>query len=117
MQWRRNRTATRYAANDVGMVGLAGAANAAESVSLIWEATGTHVVVDPPVSLSDTAHRIEVCAGTPVSSTVTDTSGTPTNAAGGSLACNSAGCSPAGLQPARCRPGAVASEAVGALAR
>jgi hypothetical protein len=49
-------------------------------------------VIDP-TSLSDTADRIEVCAGTAVSSLVTDTTGTPTNAARGSLGCDSTGCS------------------------
>jgi len=49
-------------------------------------------IIDP-ASLGETAHRIEVCEGTSVSSVVTDASGTPTNTAGGSLACDAAGCS------------------------
>ncbi len=40
-----------------------------------------------------TAHRIPVCAGTTVSIEVTDSTGVPTNTAGGSLDCNAAGCS------------------------
>jgi len=49
-------------------------------------------IVDPG-SLGGTAHRIPVCAGTMVTSTVTDQTGTPTNKALGSLTCNSTGCS------------------------
>jgi uncharacterized cupin superfamily protein len=45
-----------------------------------------------PSKLSDTAHRIEVCAGTGVTSTVTDASGRPRNIAAGSLLCTSGGC-------------------------
>jgi hypothetical protein len=49
-------------------------------------------IIDPD-SLSDTAHRIEVCAGTRVTSSITDTSGSATNTAGGSLACTPGACS------------------------
>jgi hypothetical protein len=52
--------------------------------------TGNIVDPDP---LKDTAHRIPVCAGTVVNAVVTDSTGTPTNTAGGSLTCDSAGCS------------------------
>ena len=54
--------------------------------------TITGNIVDPG-SLGDTAHRIPVCAGTEVTAVVTDSTGTPTNTAGGSLTCDSAGCS------------------------
>jgi hypothetical protein len=49
-------------------------------------------IIDPS-SLGDTAHRIEVCAGTQVTAIVTDANGTPTNTARGSLSCDAAGCS------------------------
>ena len=49
-------------------------------------------IVDPG-SLGSTAHRIPVCAGTPVTIMVSDRTGIPTNTAGGSLSCDSAGCS------------------------
>jgi len=49
-------------------------------------------IVDPG-SLRETAHRIPVCAGTVVNVVVSDSTGTPTNSAGGSLSCDSAGCS------------------------
>jgi len=49
-------------------------------------------IVDPG-SLGGKAHRIPVCAGTMVTITITDQTGTPTNTALGSLSCNSAGCS------------------------
>ncbi len=55
----------------------------------------THLVagnIIDPGSLNSSAHRIEVCSGTLVTATVADTTGTPSNTAGGSLACNSAGC-------------------------
>jgi hypothetical protein len=48
-------------------------------------------IVDPG-SLGETAHRIEVCAGTEVQSGVTDTTGTPMNTASGSIGCSPAGC-------------------------
>ena len=48
-------------------------------------------IIDPG-SLGDTAHRIEVCAGTEVRAGVTDTTGTPVITASGSLACSSAAC-------------------------
>jgi hypothetical protein len=48
-------------------------------------------IIDPG-SLRETAHRVPVCAGTEVVSTVTDTTGTPTNTASGSLACTPGGC-------------------------
>ena len=54
------------------------------------EITG-HII--DPGSLRDTAHRIKVCAGTRVTSTVTDTTGRPTNTAAGGLLCTSGGCS------------------------
>ena len=38
-------------------------------------------------------NRLEVRAGTQVTSVVTDVTGTPTNTAGGSLGCDAAGCS------------------------
>lgn len=56
----------------------------------------THVITANIIdsgSLGDTAHRIKVCAGTLVTSVVTDTTGTPVNTAGGSLTCNATGCS------------------------
>ena len=46
-----------------------------------------------PGSLSETAHRITVCAGTEVTIAVSDSTGIPTNTAGGTLSCDSAGCS------------------------
>jgi hypothetical protein len=46
-----------------------------------------------PGSLRDTAHRIKVCAGTRVTSTVTDTTGSPTNTAAGGLLCTPGACS------------------------
>jgi hypothetical protein len=49
-------------------------------------------IIDPG-SLRDTAHRIEVCAGTQVTSTVTDTTGIPTNTAAGGLLCTPGACS------------------------
>jgi hypothetical protein len=49
-------------------------------------------IIDP-VSLGDTAHRIDVCAGTWVNVSITDTTGMPTNTADGSLSCNLTGCS------------------------
>lgn len=49
-------------------------------------------IIDPG-SLRDTAHRIEVCAGTRVTSTVTDTTGSPTNTTAGGLLCTSGACS------------------------
>jgi hypothetical protein len=49
-------------------------------------------IVDPG-SLKETAHRIPVCEGTVVNVVVSDSTGTPTNSAGGSLTCDSAGCS------------------------
>jgi hypothetical protein len=49
-------------------------------------------IIDP-ASLGVTAHRIEVCAGTQVTTIVTDANGTPTNTARGSLSCDAAGCS------------------------
>jgi hypothetical protein len=55
----------------------------------------THLVtgnIIDPGSLGSTAHRIEVCSGTLVTTSVTDTTGIPSNTAGGSLSCNSAGC-------------------------
>jgi hypothetical protein len=54
------------------------------------EITG-HII--DPGSLRDTAHRIKVCAGTRVTSTVTDATGGPTNTAAGGLLCTSGGCS------------------------
>ena len=54
------------------------------------EITG-HII--DPGSLRDTAHRIEVCAGTQVMSTITDATGRPMNTAGGSLVCTSGACS------------------------
>jgi hypothetical protein len=48
-------------------------------------------IIDP-ASLSETAHRIKVCAGTEVRSVATDTTGTPVNTASGSLVCSSAAC-------------------------
>jgi hypothetical protein len=54
------------------------------------EITG-HII--DPGSLRDTAHRIDVCAGTQVTSTVTDTTGRPMNTAAGGLLCTSGGCS------------------------
>ena len=45
-----------------------------------------------PGSIGSTAHRIEVCTGTAVSSTVVDATGTATNSAGGSLTCDGTGC-------------------------
>ena len=49
-------------------------------------------IVDPS-SLDIRATRIPVCAGTQVTISVTDSTGSPTNTAGGSLSCDSAGCS------------------------
>jgi hypothetical protein len=49
-------------------------------------------IIDPG-SLRDTAHRIQVCAGTQVTSTVTDTTGSPTNTAAGGLLCTPGACS------------------------
>jgi len=49
-------------------------------------------IIDPG-SLRETAHRIEVCAGTRVMSTVTDATGSPTNTAAGGLLCTAGGCS------------------------
>jgi hypothetical protein len=49
-------------------------------------------IIDPG-SLRDTAHRIEVCAGTQVTSTVTDATGSPTNTAAGGLLCTPGACS------------------------
>ena len=46
-----------------------------------------------PGSLSATAHRIPVCAGTTVTAVVFDIFGTSTNTANGSLFCDSGGCS------------------------
>jgi len=54
------------------------------------EITG-HII--DPGSLRDTAHRIDVCSGTRVTSTVTDATGSPTNTAGGGLLCTTGGCS------------------------
>jgi hypothetical protein len=48
-------------------------------------------IIDPG-SLGASAHRIDVCSGTSVSSSVSDTTGTPTNTASGSLQCTTAGC-------------------------
>jgi hypothetical protein len=48
-------------------------------------------IIDPG-SLSQSAHRIQVCAGTRVTSRVTDTTGSPTNTAGGSLLCTAGAC-------------------------
>jgi len=55
----------------------------------------THTIrgnIIEPSSLGDTAHRIPVCAGTEVTSTITDTTGTPTNTTSGSLDCSPSGC-------------------------
>jgi hypothetical protein len=55
----------------------------------------THTIrgnIIEPGSLSETAHRISVCAGTEVTSTITDTTGTPTNTASGSLDCSPTRC-------------------------
>jgi hypothetical protein len=55
----------------------------------------THTIrgnIIEPGSLSETAHRISVCAGTEVTSTITDTTGTPTNNSSGSLDCSPAHC-------------------------
>jgi hypothetical protein len=55
----------------------------------------THAIrgnIIEPSSLGDTAHRIPVCAGTEVTSTITDTTGTPTNTTSGSLDCSPSGC-------------------------
>jgi hypothetical protein len=55
----------------------------------------THTIrgnIIEPGSLSETAHRIPVCAGTEVTSTITDTTGTPTNTTSGSLDCSPARC-------------------------
>jgi hypothetical protein len=49
-------------------------------------------IIDPG-SIGMTAHRIPVCAGTRVTSVVSDATGSPTNTADGGLACNSTGCS------------------------
>jgi len=49
-------------------------------------------IIDPG-SLRDSAHRIEVCAGTQITTTITDTTGTPTNTAAGGLSCTTEGCS------------------------
>jgi hypothetical protein len=46
-----------------------------------------------PGSLRETAHRIEVCAGTKVTIAVSDRTGSPTNISGGTLSCDSVGCS------------------------
>lgn len=46
-----------------------------------------------PGSVGETAHRIEVCSNTEVTSVVSDTTGTPTNTANGTLTCNPTGCS------------------------
>jgi hypothetical protein len=54
------------------------------------EITG-HII--DPGSLRDTAHRIEVCAGTEVTSTITDATGRPKNSADGGLVCTSGACS------------------------
>jgi hypothetical protein len=48
-------------------------------------------IIDPG-SLRDSAHRIQVCAGTRVTSLVTDSTGSPTNTAGGSLKCSPGAC-------------------------
>jgi hypothetical protein len=48
-------------------------------------------IIDPG-SLSQTAHRIQVCEGTRVTSLVTDTTGNPTNTASGSLMCTAGAC-------------------------
>jgi hypothetical protein len=48
-------------------------------------------IVDPG-ALTDTAHRIPVCAGTEVNVAVTDSTGSPTNSADGSLSCDANGC-------------------------
>ena len=48
-------------------------------------------IIDPN-SLGASAHRIEVCSGTEVSASVSDTSGSPSNTASGSLQCTTDGC-------------------------
>jgi hypothetical protein len=48
-------------------------------------------IIDPG-SLSSTAHRIEVCSGTLVTTTVIDSTGTPSNTAGGNLSCHTSRC-------------------------
>jgi len=48
-------------------------------------------IIDPN-SLGASAHRIEVCSGTEVSASVSDTSGSPINTASGSLQCTTDGC-------------------------
>jgi hypothetical protein len=48
-------------------------------------------IIDPS-SLGDTAHRIEICAGTEVRAVVTDTTGAPVNTASGSFVCSPAAC-------------------------
>jgi hypothetical protein len=49
-------------------------------------------IVDP-AALSDTAHRISVCAGSEVDVRITDVTGMPSVSASGTLSCSSAGCS------------------------
>jgi hypothetical protein len=48
-------------------------------------------IIDPG-SLGETAHRIQVCAGSEVRSVVTDATGIATNSASGSLRCDTNGC-------------------------
>jgi hypothetical protein len=55
----------------------------------------THTIrgnIIEPGSLGETAHRISVCAGTEVTSAITDTTGTPMNTASGSLECSPTSC-------------------------
>jgi hypothetical protein len=69
--------------------------NAANNNKVIHAITGN--IVDP-TSLGTTAHRIPICAGTPVSIAVSDSTGAPKNQAQtAGIVCNPAGCTVASL--------------------
>ncbi len=61
-----------------------------DNAKVSHEITG-HII--DPGSLRDSAHRIEVCAGTRITTTILDTTGIPTNTAAGGLSCTPDGCS------------------------
>jgi hypothetical protein len=75
---------------EIGIVTTAKGQSPTNNAKVTHAITG-HII--DPDSLSDTAHRIKVCAGTRVTSSITDTSGSATNTAGGSLACTPDACS------------------------
>jgi hypothetical protein len=75
---------------EITIVTVAKGQSPTNNAKVSHEITG-HII--DPGSFGETAHRIDVCAGTGVTSTITDASGRPKNSAAGGLTCTSGVCS------------------------